>query len=364
MRACHHVAIVVWGIVRGVPSIISLPSPVKAAFLSLMTVLFLNLNLYKAPLKENDNELKHPKGGIKLVYVDAITLWRSLDGSFWSNTNGPFWWAMKGQKFNKHIEGKRVVFRTVQTHVDRARAVCWNENSLGSGEQSGRNLQPSIFTSSKFFCFFLIFILLIAASCMFIYSLHKDHVLRFTFSQSSLAHSNAHASRSFGSVAVCLTSSFYFQWLWPHFKFRTTSSICKHSKLCISINSYLIHFKLCIVFNRGLVQSYAALLTLAMFRRQTDKYSVHKGNNICFRFFLDAVSANFLMFIIYVEFYLSIPFWMTFTLFKSHGTLERLETTTNKQKQTTTTTTTTKKKKKRSKQTKKQTLTQTKSFSP
>ena len=207
MRACHHVAIVVWGIVRGVPSIISLPSPVKAAFLSLMTVLFLNLNLYKAPLKENDNELKHPKGGIKLVYVDAITLWRSLDGSFWSNTNGPFWWAMKGQKFNKHIEGKRVVFRTVQTHVDRARAVCWNENSLGSGEQSGRNLQPSIFTSSKFFCFFLIFILLIAASCMFIYSLHNDHVLRFTFSQSSLAHSTAHASRSFGSVAVCLNAN-------------------------------------------------------------------------------------------------------------------------------------------------------------
>ena len=82
MQACHHVAIVVWGTVRGVPSIISLPSPVKAAFSLLMTVLFLNLNLYKAPLKENDNELKHPKGGIKLVYVDAITLWRSLDGSF------------------------------------------------------------------------------------------------------------------------------------------------------------------------------------------------------------------------------------------------------------------------------------------
>ena len=269
---------------------------------------------------------------------------------------------MKGQKFNKHIEGKRVVFRTVQTHVDRARAVCWNENSLGSGEQSGRNLQPSIFTSSKFFFFFNFHF--VDCRKLHVYLLSSyDHVLRFTFSQSSLAHSTAHASRSFGSVAVCLTSSYYFQWLWPHFKFRTTSSICKHSKLCISINSYLIHFKLCIVFNRGLVQSYAALLTLAMFRRQTDKYSVHKGNNICFWFFLDAVSANFLMFIISVEFYLSIPFWMTFTLFKSYGTLERLETTTNKQKQTTTTTTT-KKKKKRSKQTKKQTLTQTKSFSP
>ena len=51
MRACHHVAIVIWGTVRGVPSIISLPSPVKAAFSPLMTVLFLNLNLCKAPQK-------------------------------------------------------------------------------------------------------------------------------------------------------------------------------------------------------------------------------------------------------------------------------------------------------------------------
>ena len=75
MQACHHVAIVVWGIVRGVPSIISLPSPVKAAFLSLMTVLFVNINLCKAAQKKkNDNELVHPKGGIKLVYFGAITL--------------------------------------------------------------------------------------------------------------------------------------------------------------------------------------------------------------------------------------------------------------------------------------------------
>ena len=63
MWACHHVAIVVWGTVRGVPIIISLPSPVKAAFSPLMTVLFLNLNLCKAPhKKKNDNELVHPKG--------------------------------------------------------------------------------------------------------------------------------------------------------------------------------------------------------------------------------------------------------------------------------------------------------------
>ena len=50
------------------------------------------------------------------------------------------------------MEGKRVMFRTVETHVDRVRAMCWNENSLGAGEQFGRNLQPSIFTNSKFFC--------------------------------------------------------------------------------------------------------------------------------------------------------------------------------------------------------------------
>ena len=52
MQACHHVVIVVWGTVRGVPSIISLHSPVKAAFFPLMTVLFLNLNLCKAPQKK------------------------------------------------------------------------------------------------------------------------------------------------------------------------------------------------------------------------------------------------------------------------------------------------------------------------
>ena len=52
MRACHHVEIVVGGTVRGVPSIISLPSPVKAAFSPLMTVLFLNLNLCKSPQKK------------------------------------------------------------------------------------------------------------------------------------------------------------------------------------------------------------------------------------------------------------------------------------------------------------------------
>ena len=75
MQACHHVAIVVWGTVRGVPSIISLPSPVKAAFSPLMTVLFLNLNLCKSPQKnkKNDNELVHSKGG-KLVYFGAITV--------------------------------------------------------------------------------------------------------------------------------------------------------------------------------------------------------------------------------------------------------------------------------------------------
>ena len=64
---------------------------------------------------------------------------------------------MKGQKFYRHMEGKCVVFRTVETHVDRARAMCWNENSLGSGEQSGRHLQPPIFTNNKFFCVCLIF---------------------------------------------------------------------------------------------------------------------------------------------------------------------------------------------------------------
>ena len=72
MRACHHVAIVVWGIVRGVQSTISLPSPVKAALSLLMTVLFLNLNLCKAPQK-NYNELVPPKGG-KLVYFGTITV--------------------------------------------------------------------------------------------------------------------------------------------------------------------------------------------------------------------------------------------------------------------------------------------------
>ena len=51
MQACHHVAIVVWGTVRGVPSIISLPSPVKVAFSPFIAVLFLKLNLYKATLK-------------------------------------------------------------------------------------------------------------------------------------------------------------------------------------------------------------------------------------------------------------------------------------------------------------------------
>ena len=40
---------------------------------------------------------------------------------------------------------------------------------------------------------------------MFVYSLHNDHVWRFIFSQLSLAHSTAHASRSLGSVAVCLS---------------------------------------------------------------------------------------------------------------------------------------------------------------
>ena len=77
MQACHLVAIVVWGTVRGVPSIISLPSPVKAAFSPLMTVLFLNLDLCNAPQKrkekENDNELVHSKEG-KLVYFGAITV--------------------------------------------------------------------------------------------------------------------------------------------------------------------------------------------------------------------------------------------------------------------------------------------------
>ena len=75
MQACHHVMIVVWGTVRGVPSVISLPSPVKAAFSPLMTVLFLNLNLCKSPQKnqKNDNELVHSKGG-KLVYFGAITV--------------------------------------------------------------------------------------------------------------------------------------------------------------------------------------------------------------------------------------------------------------------------------------------------
>ena len=73
MWACHHVAIVVWGTIRGVPSIISLPSPVKAAFSPLMTVLFINLNLCKAPHKKNNNELVHPKGG-KLVYFGAISV--------------------------------------------------------------------------------------------------------------------------------------------------------------------------------------------------------------------------------------------------------------------------------------------------
>ena len=77
-------------------------------------------------------------------------------------------------KFYKHIEGKHIMFRTVETHVHRTRIVCWNENSLGSGDQSGRNLQPSIFTNSKVFVFFvLIFILLIAASCVIVYSPHK-----------------------------------------------------------------------------------------------------------------------------------------------------------------------------------------------
>ena len=51
--AFHYVAIVVLGTVRGVPCVISLPSAVKAAFSSLMTVLFLNyLNLCKAPQKK------------------------------------------------------------------------------------------------------------------------------------------------------------------------------------------------------------------------------------------------------------------------------------------------------------------------
>ena len=144
MRACHHVAIVIWGTVRGVPSIISLPSPVKAAFSPLMTVLFLNLNLCKSPQKKKKK----------------IMNWSIQKGESWytsykapSNTSEPFWWAMKGQKFYKHMDGKRVVFRTVETHVDRARAVCLNDNSLGSGQQSGRHLQSSVFTNNKFFLF-------------------------------------------------------------------------------------------------------------------------------------------------------------------------------------------------------------------
>ena len=63
MLACHHVAIVVGGTVRGVPSIISLPSPVKTAFSPLMTVLFLNVNLCKAPQKKMIMNWSIPKGG-------------------------------------------------------------------------------------------------------------------------------------------------------------------------------------------------------------------------------------------------------------------------------------------------------------
>ena len=51
-QACHHIAIVVWGTVRGVPSITSMPNPAKAAFSPLMTVLFLNLDICKAPQKK------------------------------------------------------------------------------------------------------------------------------------------------------------------------------------------------------------------------------------------------------------------------------------------------------------------------
>ena len=136
---CHHVVMVVWGTVRDVPSIIRLPSPVKAAFSPLMTVLFLNLNLCKAPQKKWlwTGHYKRRKAGILWCHHSVVKFrWKFQSPS---NTNEPFWWAMKGQKFYKHMEGKRVMFRTVEAHVDRARAVCWNENSLGSGEQSGRN---------------------------------------------------------------------------------------------------------------------------------------------------------------------------------------------------------------------------------
>ena len=71
---CHHVVMVVWGTVRDVPSIIRLPSPVKAAFSPLMTVLFLNLNLCTAPQKKIIMNWSIPKGE-KLVYSDAITLY-------------------------------------------------------------------------------------------------------------------------------------------------------------------------------------------------------------------------------------------------------------------------------------------------
>ena len=62
MWACHHVAIVVWGTVRGVSSKISLPSPVKSTFSSLMTVLFVNINLYKAAQKKMIMNWSIPKG--------------------------------------------------------------------------------------------------------------------------------------------------------------------------------------------------------------------------------------------------------------------------------------------------------------
>ena len=72
MRACHLVAIVVWGTVRGVPSIIILPSPVKAAFSPLMAVLFVNLNLCKAPQKKMIMNWSIPKG--KSQYTLASSL--------------------------------------------------------------------------------------------------------------------------------------------------------------------------------------------------------------------------------------------------------------------------------------------------
>ena len=69
MQACPHIAIVFWGTVWGVPSIISLPSPVKTAFSPLTTVSFLNLNVCKTPQKNRRKKREKimnwsiPKGG-------------------------------------------------------------------------------------------------------------------------------------------------------------------------------------------------------------------------------------------------------------------------------------------------------------